>query len=111
MHEHRFRQFEYVIADQMMADVTDIHDLDDLKDKLSQAATKQWARNDFGSSYRDSSSNSPQRRSLPGQNQLQGQRKSLKHQSREFGHETDKGKGNSLKCYGCYSADMSRIEH
>ena len=82
-------------ADEIIADVTDKDDLDDLKDKLSQAATKQWPRNDCASSYRRSSSNSPMRRSLPGHNQLQGQHKSLKHQSREFGHETDKGKGNS----------------
>ena len=95
-------------ADQIIADVTDIACL---LNHLSQAATKQWPRNDCARSYRCSSSNSPMRRSLPGHNQLQGQHKSLKHQLREFGHETDKGKGNSLKCYGCYSADMSRIEH
>ena len=90
---------QHVVADQIMADVTDIDDLDDLNDEPSQAATKQWSRNDFGASYIwRISSNSPMRRNLPGHNQLQGKRKSLKHQSRGFGHETDKGKENSFKC-------------
>ena len=82
---------QHVAADQMMADATDIDDLDDLNDEPSQAATKQWSRNDFGASYRRISSNSPMRRSVPVHNQLQGKRKSLKHRSREFGHEDDKG--------------------